>query len=120
MDQATLPQPVSLKALNSAGSTSLNGMFRCQNCPTAPTTTPFAKSTPDAGYVAKHVPFSSMRDEDPREALLKYETKQGDKMFTAAWAATQPVTQYADLSDEEEKEVDEEGRQGPERKKTKM
>jgi WD repeat-containing protein 70 len=52
-----------------------------------------------------------MREEDPREALLKYEEKaQKDPMFTNAWKQTQPKTLYADLSDEED---------GPEKKKQK-
>ena len=55
-----------------------------------------------------------MRDEDPREALLKYADKaEKDPMFTNAWKATQPKTLYADVSDDEEDE-------GPQRKKTRQ
>ena len=51
-----------------------------------------------------------MREEDPREALLKYADKaEKDPMFTKAWKATQPKTIYADLRDEED--------DGPEKKK---
>ena len=52
-----------------------------------------------------------MRDEDPREALLKYaDLAEKDPLFTNAWKQTQPKTQYADLSDDEEDE-------GPDKKK---
>ena len=52
-----------------------------------------------------------MRDEDPREALLKYAEKaEKDPMFTNAWKKTQPKTMYADISDNEEEE-------GPQKKK---
>jgi hypothetical protein len=54
-----------------------------------------------------------MRDEDPREALLKYaDIAKKDPLFTNAWKDTQPVTQYAELSDEEDEE-------GPVKKKIK-
>lgn len=120
-DMSSIILPSETGKLNTASTASRNptigltqsGKSRDPRRPNVPATTPFAKSTPDAGYVAKHVPFSSMRDEDPREALLKYDTKGGDKMFTAAWASTQPVTQYAELSDDDEDE------DGPEKKKTK-
>jgi hypothetical protein len=53
-----------------------------------------------------------MLHEDPREALLKYADKaKSDPVFTKAWSKTQPQTQYAELSDEEE--------EGPDKKKTK-
>ena len=70
------------------------------------------KSQPDEEYINKSMPLSSMRDEDPREALLKYaELAKNDPLFTNAWKETQPVTQYADISDEED--------DGPEKKKQK-
>jgi WD repeat-containing protein 70 len=51
------------------------------------------------------VPLSSMRDEDPREALLKYAEKaKNDPLFTKAWEETQPETLYAKADDEEEPE----------------
>ncbi|KAL1843806.1 hypothetical protein VTJ49DRAFT_7516 [Mycothermus thermophilus] len=71
--------------------------------------TPFMRSQPDEKHVEQNIPLSKMLHEDPREALLKYaEVAKKDPVFTSAWAKTQPVTQYADLSDEEE---------GPEKKK---
>jgi hypothetical protein len=39
---------------------------------------PFAKNNPDEKYVKEEFKLSSMRDEDPREALLKYASKQKD------------------------------------------
>jgi hypothetical protein len=52
-----------------------------------------------------------MRDEDPREALLKYaELAEKDPLFTNAWKTTQPKTQYAEVSDDEDDA-------GPEKKK---
>ncbi|KUJ07977.1 uncharacterized protein LY89DRAFT_346824 [Mollisia scopiformis] len=65
--------------------------------------TPFMKSQPDEEHINQSIPLSSMRDEDPREALLKYaELAKKDPLFTNAWKDTQPATQYRDLSDEEE------------------
>ncbi|KAL8930897.1 MAG: hypothetical protein Q9211_007193, partial [Gyalolechia sp. 1 TL-2023] len=60
-------------------------------------------SQPDAKHVRDNIPLSSMRDEDPREALLKYAEKaEREPMFTGAWRKTQPKTIYADISDDEE------------------
>ena len=60
----------------------------------------------------EYVPLSSMRDEDPREALLKYAEKaKDDPMFTKAWSKTQPKTVYRELSDDED--------EGPDAKKMK-
>jgi hypothetical protein len=65
--------------------------------------TPFMRSQPDEKHVEQNIPLSKMLHEDPREALLKYaEVAKKDPVFTSAWAKTQPVTQYAELSDEEE------------------
>jgi hypothetical protein len=48
-----------------------------------------------------------MRDEDPREALLKYADKaEKDPMFTKAWKDTQPKAIFRELSDDEEEEPD--------------
>ncbi|KKY22706.1 putative wd repeat protein [Phaeomoniella chlamydospora] len=89
-----------------------SGRSRDPRRPHLPNTTPFAKSQPDEEHIRKSIPLSSMREEDPREALLKYAEKaEKDPMFTNAWKETQPKTIYADLSDEEE--------QTPERKKIK-
>ena len=88
-----------------------SGKSRDPRRPHLPATTPFAKSQPDERSVKKNIPLSSMRDEDPREALLKYAEKaEKDPMFTNAWKRTQPKTIYAELSDEEAEE-------GPEKKK---
>jgi len=87
-----------------------SGRSRDPRRPHIPAVTPFSKNAPDEQKVLQHIPLSSMRDEDPREALLKYEDKaQKDPMFTNAWKHTQPKTIYADLSEEEE--------EAPEKKK---
>jgi WD40 repeat protein len=80
-----------------------SGKSRDPRRPHIPMTTPFAKSTQDEDSIKRNIPLSSMRDEDPREALLKYAAKaKDDPMFTNAWKETQPVTKYSELSDEEE------------------
>lgn len=90
-----------------------SGKSRDPRRPHIPNATPFAKSNPDETYVKEQIALSGMRDEDPREALLKYADKaKNDPMFTNAWSTTQPKTIYADVSDEEE-----EG--GPDKKKVK-
>ncbi len=89
-----------------------SGRSRDPRRPHIPQTTPFSKSQPDEAHIKERIPLSSMRDEDPREALLKYAEKaQKDPMFTNAWKHTQPKTIYRELSDDED--------EGPERKKTK-
>lgn len=89
-----------------------SGRSRDPRRPHVPMTTPFAKSQPDEMHIRNNIPLSSMRDEDPREALLKYAEKaEKDPMFTNAWKHTQPKTIYAELSDDEE--------EGPEKKKVK-
>ncbi|PMD36845.1 WD40 repeat-like protein [Hyaloscypha variabilis F] len=90
-----------------------SGRSRDPRRPQIPMVTPFMKSQPDEAHINQSIPLSSMRDEDPREALLKYaELAKKDPLFTNAWKDTQPVTQYANLSDEEEDE-------GPDKKKVK-
>ncbi|KAI5864586.1 WD40 repeat-like protein [Durotheca rogersii] len=80
--------------------------------PHVPQQTPFMRSQPDEKHISENIPLSKMLHEDPREALLKYaDLAKKDPMFTNAWKSTQPVTQYADVSDEEE--------DGPEKKKVK-
>lgn len=75
--------------------------------------TPFMRSQPDEKHIEENIPLSKMLYEDPREALLKYaDVAKKDPLFTNAWKETQPVTQYADISDEEEEE-------GPNKKKVK-
>ncbi|KAK3950772.1 WD40-repeat-containing domain protein [Pseudoneurospora amorphoporcata] len=74
--------------------------------------TPFMRSQPDEKHISENIPLSRMLHEDPREALLKYaEVANKDPMFTKAWKETQPVTQYADVSEGEE--------EGPDKKKVK-
>ncbi|KAI4194917.1 MAG: hypothetical protein LQ350_007493 [Teloschistes chrysophthalmus] len=82
-----------------------SGRSRDPRRPHVPLVTPFAKTQPDARHVRDNIPLSSMRDEDPREALLKYADKaEREPMFTNAWRKTQPRTIYAEVSDEEEEE----------------
>jgi WD repeat-containing protein 70 len=70
-----------------------SGKSRDPRRPERPMVTPFAKSQPDERHIKEHIPLSSMRDEDPREALLKYaEVAEKDPMFTNAWKLTQPKT----------------------------
>ena len=92
----------------------VSGRSRDPRRPHIPVTTPFAKSQPDEKHVRENIPLSSMRDEDPREALLKYAEKaEKDPVFTNAWKQTQPKTLYADISDNEED-------QGPEKKRVRQ
>lgn len=95
----------------------VSGRSRDPRRPYLPVQTPFAKNQPGEKYLAENIPLSSMREEDPREALLKYADKaQKDPMFTNAWSKTQPKTIYADISDEEEGEGESEE---PDKKKVK-
>ncbi|KAI4235301.1 MAG: hypothetical protein LQ352_008107 [Teloschistes flavicans] len=90
-----------------------SGRSRDPRRPHIPLTTPFAKTQPDERHVRENIPLSSMRDEDPREALLKYAEKaEKEPMFTNAWRKTQPKTIYAEVSDGEG-----EGGEGPESKR---
>ncbi|KEY71840.1 hypothetical protein S7711_05981 [Stachybotrys chartarum IBT 7711] len=90
----------------------LTGRSKDPRRPAIPTQTPFQRNQPDEKQIAENIPLSRMLHEDPREALLKYADKaQSDPVFTKAWSQTQPQTQYADISDEEE--------EGPDKKKLK-
>ena len=87
-----------------------SGRSRDPRRPHIPATTPFAKSQASEEHIKNRVPLSAMRDEDPREALLKYAEKaENDAIFTNAWKRTQPKTIYAEVSDEED--------EGPDKKK---
>lgn len=87
-----------------------SGRSRDPRRPHMPQVTPFAKSQSDEKYIRDNIPLSSMRDEDPREALLKYAEKaEKDPIFTRAYKETQPNAIYAELSDDEEP--------GPDKKK---
>jgi len=82
-----------------------------------PAITPWGKSQPDQEHIRKNIALSSMRDEDPREALLKYADKaEKDPMFTGVWRKNQPKTIYAE-AEEGEEEGEGEGEEGRERKK---
>ncbi|KAH9872624.1 hypothetical protein J1614_005017 [Plenodomus biglobosus] len=84
-----------------------SGKSRDPRRPHIPAVTPFAKSTPDQKYVMEQIEGSDMRDEDPREALLKYAPKAGEKnVFTGAWDKTQPKGIYKEYdSDEDERDA---------------
>ena len=87
-----------------------SGRSRDPRRPHMPAVTPFGKNQMDEKAIRESIPLSSMRDEDPREALLKYAEKaEKDPIFTRAYKETQPNAIYAELSDDEEK--------GPEKKK---
>lgn len=95
-----------------------SGKSRDPRRPHLPQTTPFAKNQPDEKHIRESIPLSSMREEDPREALLKYADKAvSDPIFTNAWSKTQPKTIYAEGSDDGEDDGD--GEQGPDRKRIK-
>ncbi|KAI2626480.1 WD40 repeat-like protein [Hypoxylon sp. NC1633] len=104
--------PGALSGSKRAGVTA-SGKSRDPRRPHVPQQTPFMRSQPDEKHISENIPLSRMLHEDPREALLKYaDLAKKDPVFTKAWKSTQPVTQYADVSDEETEE-------GPEKKKAK-
>ncbi|CAK7562379.1 MAG: hypothetical protein SEPTF4163_000222 [Sporothrix epigloea] len=79
--------------------------------PTMPQQTPFMHNRPDDKSIEKNIPLSRMLHEDPREELLKYaEAAERDPIFTAAYRVNAPVTEYAELSDDED---------GPDKKRPK-
>lgn len=99
----TVPSTVSFASRHPNVGLTASGRSRDPRRPHQPATTPFGKTNPDEGYVREQIPLSSMRDEDPRAALLKYADKaRDDPLFTAAWSKTQPKTIYGELSDEED------------------
>ncbi|UNI14213.1 hypothetical protein JDV02_000865 [Purpureocillium takamizusanense] len=98
----TIVTPGNLAGSRKAGVTG-TGRSKDPRRPHVPQQTPFQKSQPDEKHVAENIPLARMLHEDPREALLKYADKaQNDPMFTKAWSRTQPQTQYAELSDDDE------------------
>ncbi|RYP08265.1 hypothetical protein DL764_001999 [Monosporascus ibericus] len=104
--------PGALPTSRKAGVTA-SGRSKDPRRPQVPQQTPFMRSQPDEKHISENIPLSRMLHEDPREALLKYaDVAKKDPMFTKAWKGTQPVTQYAELSDEEEDD-------GPDKKKVK-
>ncbi|WEW56524.1 hypothetical protein PRK78_001970 [Emydomyces testavorans] len=97
-----------------------SGRSRDPRRPHLPAQTPFAKSQPDEKHIKENIPLSSMRDEDPREALLKYAEKaEKEPLFTSAWKQTQPKPIFAELSDEEGEEMQKQKQLGPDRKRIK-
>ena len=89
------------------GGVTASGRSRDPRRPQVQQITPFMRTQPDEKHVSENIPLSKMLHEDPREALLKYaDVADSDPMFTKAWKSTQPVTQYAEVSDEEEEEPD--------------
>ncbi|OTB07127.1 hypothetical protein M426DRAFT_318156 [Hypoxylon sp. CI-4A] len=103
--------PGALLGAKKAGITT-SGKPKDPRRPHVPQQTPFLRNQPDEKHISENIPLSKMLHEDPREALLKYaDLAKKDPVFTKAWKNTQPVTQYADVSDEEE--------DGPEKKKVK-
>ena len=95
------------------GGVSASGKSRDPMRPEVQQITPFMRSQPDEKHISQNIPLSRMLHEDPREALLKYaDVAKKDPKFTGAWKSTQPVTHYAELSDEEDEEA-------PDRKKAK-
>ncbi|KAH4211288.1 hypothetical protein HBH98_131300 [Parastagonospora nodorum] len=101
------PTPGSFAARHPTVGLTASGRSRDPRRPHIPAVTPFAKSTPDQKYVMEQIDGSDMRDEDPREALLKYAPKAGEKnVFTGAWDKTQPKGIYKDYdSDEDERDT---------------
>ena len=84
------------------GGVTASGKSRDPRRPQVQQITPFMRSQPDEKHISENIPLSRMLHEDPREALLKYaDVAKKDPMFTGAWKATQPVTQYAEVSDDE-------------------
>lgn len=82
---------------------SQSGRTKDPRRPHLPQQTPFQRSQPDEKHISENIPLSKMLHEDPREALLKYADKaKKDPQFTGAWRHTQPETQYAEISDEED------------------
>lgn len=107
----SLPSTASYSSRHPTVGLTASGRSRDPRSPHLPAQTPFSKTNPDEEFVKNQIPLSSLRDEDPREALLKYADKaKNDPLFTNAWKNTQPNPIYAELSDEED---------GPEKKKTK-
>ena len=73
-----------------------SGKPRDPRRPYLPATTPFAKTQPDERHIRENIPLSSMKNEDPRLALLKYATDAEKK----AWEESQNNSS-ANVSEEE-------------------
>ncbi|KIY63670.1 transcription factor [Cylindrobasidium torrendii FP15055 ss-10] len=57
-------------------------------------------------HVVQNLVRDTTRDEDPREALLRYANKEGDLQWTSAWQANQPKPVFAEAEQEEKDEED--------------
>lgn len=102
MQGDSIVTPGAMSGSRKAGVT-VSGRSKDPRRPHVPLQTPFQKNQPDEKHIAENIPLARMLHEDPREALLKYADKaQSDPMFTKAWSKTQPETQYAELSDDDE------------------
>jgi WD40 repeat protein len=105
--------PTSAAARHPTIGLTASGKSRDPRRPHLPETTPFSKNAPNEKHIMASVPLSSMRDEDPREALLKYASQaEKDPQYTKAWQHTQPNTIYAELPPNDEED-------GPDKKKAK-
>ncbi|KAK7961010.1 WD repeat domain-containing protein [Apiospora saccharicola] len=103
--------PGQLQGSRKAGVTA-SGRSKDPRRPQVQQITPFMRNQPDSKHVSENIPLSKMLYEDPREALLKYaDLAKKDPKFTGAYADTQPVTQYAEVSDDED--------EGPDKKRVK-
>ena len=92
--------PGALRGKKETGMT-MSGKPRDPRRPHKPEATPFQNNKPDENYMKTQIPLSSMRDEDPREALLKYADKaKEDPTFTSAWSKTQPDAVFREPSPE--------------------
>lgn len=112
-DAIITPGALSQQQRKSKGGVTNSGKSLDPRRPQVQTITPFMRSQPDEKHIEENIPLSRMLHEDPREALLKYaDVAKKDPLFTNAWKDTQPVTQYAEVSDEEEEE-------GPNKKRVK-
>jgi WD repeat-containing protein 70 len=106
-DPDATSNPTTTSSSNPKLGLTASGKSRDPRRPFLPTVTPFSKNAPDEEAIRKNIPLSSMREEDPREALLKYAEKaETDRMFTNAWRETQPKTIYADVDEEEDAEAE--------------
>jgi WD repeat-containing protein 70 len=60
---------------------------------------------PDSAHVKAHIGLAAMRDEDPREALLKFAEKaKNDPIFTKAYLKNQPKTLLQERAGDDEME----------------
>ncbi|KAF8338314.1 WD40-repeat-containing domain protein [Cantharellus anzutake] len=55
-------------------------------------------------HIVQHLVRDSTRDQDPREALLKYADTEKNPMWTKAWQQNQPKPVFAEEEEEEENE----------------